>query len=93
MKICSCIFSLCSFFLADIINVPEDYTSIQAGINSSMDGDTVLVAPGYYQENLVIDRSIVLASHAIYDNLDEWVVFDDFMFFQWKIANENILNT
>ena len=46
-----------------------------------MDGDTVLVAPGYYQENLVIDRSIVLASHAIYDNLDEWVVFDDFMFF------------
>jgi ELWxxDGT repeat protein len=32
--------------------VPADYPTIQSAINSAADGDTVLVAPGYYAENL-----------------------------------------
>ena len=32
-------------------------------------------------ENLILDKSIVLASYAIYDNLNDWVVFDDYFFF------------
>ncbi len=37
---------------ATIINIPGDYLIIQQGINASTDGDTVLVQPGTYVENI-----------------------------------------
>jgi len=71
-----------SFLSATVINVPDDHSTIQAGINASADGDTVLVAQGTYLENLILEKEIVLASHAIYDDLGtDW------------ISNENIQNT
>ncbi len=49
---------------AQIINIPADYTTIQQGINASHDGDTVLVSPGTYVENLKFyGKNITLASH------------------------------
>tara|TARA_B100000886_G_scaffold244436_1_gene171765 strand:+ start:1015 stop:4017 length:3003 start_codon:yes stop_codon:yes gene_type:complete len=70
-----------SFLSAATINVPDDYGTIQAGINASNDGDTVLVSQGNYVENLILEKEIVLASHAINDDLTDWM------------NNENIHNT
>lgn len=45
------------------IHVPADYSRIQQAIDSARTGDTVLVAPGHYYENLRLKgRNIVLAS-------------------------------
>jgi hypothetical protein len=46
-----------------IINVPGDYSTIQSAINASVHGDTVLVAPGTYTENINFrGQRIVLTS-------------------------------
>jgi len=37
---------------ANVIYVPGDSTTIQGGIGGAVDGDTVLVAPGTYVENI-----------------------------------------
>jgi hypothetical protein len=44
---------------AATIHVPADQPTIQAGINAATNGDTVLVAPGTYTENLVLDAKSV----------------------------------
>jgi len=55
--------SLCWLLNATVINIPLNYETIQAGIDASVDNDTVLVAPGIYYENLTFNgRNIVLAS-------------------------------
>ena len=36
----------------NVINIPSDHPTIQGGINISADGDTILVQPGIYYENL-----------------------------------------
>ena len=65
MKLIPIILSLClsTIAWAKIINIPADYQTIQEGIDASADGDTVLVAPGAYNEKLSIDnKGIVLSS-------------------------------
>ena len=48
---------------ADTINIPDDYQTIQAGIDASSDADTVLVQPGTYYENINFNgKNIVLGS-------------------------------
>lgn len=48
---------------ATIINIPDDYDTIQEGIDASTDGDTVLVQPGTYVENINFNgHNIVLGS-------------------------------
>ena len=54
---------LAAFFLAGIlavpysgeaktIYIPQDYPTIQAGINAALHGDALIVAPGTYVENI-----------------------------------------
>ncbi|MCF7810978.1 T9SS type A sorting domain-containing protein [bacterium] len=48
---------------ANIINVPGDVQTIQAAIDRSQDGDTVLVQPGEYSENIDFNgHNIVVGS-------------------------------
>ena len=49
--------------MATVIYVPTDYTTIQAGINASSNGDTVLVLSGTYYEKINFNgHNIVLGS-------------------------------
>ena len=60
---------LCVVFLlslpavARILNVPWEYATIQNAINNALEGDTVLVQPGTYEENIIFTgTNIVLGS-------------------------------
>ncbi len=44
--------SLKGMLLGGIINVPGDHSTIQAALNAAQTGDTVLVQPGTYYENI-----------------------------------------
>ena len=49
--------------------VPSQYNTIQNAINASVTGDTVLVSPGTYYENINFNgNNIVLASHYLLSN-------------------------
>jgi len=42
------------------LKVPSQYPTIQSAINAAHSGDTILVAPGTYTEQLTIDKSVNL---------------------------------
>ncbi len=63
-------FFICAnlFAQGQIINVPDDQATIQAAINASVDGDTVLVAGGTYFENINYNgKAITVASWFLID--------------------------
>jgi len=44
------------------IYVPDDYSSIQEAVDGASAGDTVLVRPGVYIENIDVDKSLTIQS-------------------------------
>lgn len=68
--ICAFLFSLIfvSVLSPETIHVPADAETIQEGINRAGEGDTVLVAPGLYRENInFMGKKITVASHYYWD--------------------------
>lgn len=53
-----------------VINIPDDELTIQAGVNSSVDGDTILVHPGTYYENINFNGKAIIVSSLILMNND-----------------------
>lgn len=67
---------------AQPIEVPEDYSTIQEGLNAAREGDTVLVQPGTYEEDISWPKTIriklmsaVNASNTIIDGGEQGHVF------------------
>lgn len=82
--------------LGRIINIPADYPTITEGIDASVDGDTVLVAPGQYQEfinpqgkNILItssngpDTTIIHGYITFNSNEDTTCIFRGFTVIGW----------
>ncbi|MDP8205441.1 MAG: right-handed parallel beta-helix repeat-containing protein [Candidatus Electryonea clarkiae] len=64
----------CSSF-ATIINVPDDFETIQAAIDTSQSGDTVLVSSGTYLENINFNgKNITVASHFLTTGDESYLV-------------------
>lgn len=56
-------FAITSSLFANTILVPTDYLFIQDAISAAQNGDTILVAPGIYQENIIYNgKEIVIGS-------------------------------
>lgn len=68
--LCISLLMICTDAGAVIRNVPSQYATIQSAIIACSDGDTVLVQPGTYTENINFrNRKIVLTSR-FYQNMD-----------------------
>ncbi len=61
------ILTACFALHAEIINVPDDHEAIQGAIDAAEDGDTVLVEPGEYVENIDFEGKAI----AVIGNTDD----------------------
>jgi len=66
----------------DYILIPEDYSDIQTAINNSFDGNTILVSPGIYYENInFIGKDISVISY--------FTIFNDRDYIEQTIIDGN----
>ena len=73
------------------ITIPVDYSTIQEGINESSNGDTVLVQPGIYYENLYINKEITVMSTADFESLISIVDWHENDIINMTVINGSVL--
>jgi len=71
MNIIFLILIFASTTYARIINVPGDSLAIQAGIDGAENGDTVLIHPGTYVENITINNKHIVVGSLFLTTQDE----------------------
>ena len=49
---------------AKTIYVPDDYANIQWAVDIASAGDTIIVRPGTYNENVVVSKSLEIRSYS-----------------------------
>jgi len=65
---------LISPVIGDVISIPDEYSTIQSGIEQAEDGDTILVSPGTYYENINFSgRNILLTSLYLYGHDSNYI--------------------
>jgi hypothetical protein len=77
MKSLSILMTMFIFYsplFANILNVPNTYPTIQAGINAALAGDTVLVGPGTYPENLNFSGKNIIVASLYLNNPDTAII-------------------
>lgn len=84
-------FIFSQLFSATII-IPVDYDSIQEGINESSNGDTVLVQPGIYYENLYINKEITVISTVDFESLFNLVDWHENDIINTTVINGSVLS-
>jgi hypothetical protein len=63
LHICLAVFLFSSIVMGNTIHVPADYATIQAAINASVNGDTIIVSSGTYFGNINFnEKNIILTS-------------------------------
>ena len=68
IKLLACLFEISTVSASITWHIDDDFneykstkfTSIQDGINASFDGDTIIIYPGIYFENLIINKQLTL---------------------------------
>jgi len=64
----------CEYDPWGIVHVPDDFPTIQAAINAASEGDTVLVQPGTYVENINFNgKNILVGSQFIIDSNEAYI--------------------
>ena len=54
------VIAISSVASADTLKVPQQFETIQAAVDAANDGDTIAVARGVYNENVVLEGVVLL---------------------------------
>lgn len=85
-------FFIANLLFAEQILVPQEYTTIQSAIEASVDGDSVIISPGNYEEHLeVIEKDITIASLYLL-NGDTAYIDSTIISGEWFIGQINVQN-
>ncbi|ASJ01885.1 hypothetical protein A3L09_00725 [Thermococcus profundus] len=49
---------------SSVIHVPGDYPTIQEAVDGASDGDEIVISPGTYVENVIVDKKVHIVSEA-----------------------------